>query len=47
MDGFSCKQFLHTLSLDANGLTFLTTSHLMLKLMFLFFNFQTSSLSVV
>ena len=47
MDSFSCKQSLHTLSLGANGFTFLTTSHLMLKLMFLFFNFQTCSLSVV
>ena len=47
MDNFSCKQSLHTLSLGANGFTFLTTSHLMLKFMFLFFNFQTCSLSVV
>ena len=47
MDSFSCKQSLHTLSLSANGFTFLTTSHLMLKLMFLFFNFQTCSLRVV
>ena len=32
----------------ANGFTFLTISHLILKLMFLFFfNFQTCSLSVV
>ena len=37
MDSFSCKQSLHTLSLGANGFTFLTTSYLMLKLMFLFF----------
>ena len=48
MDSFSCKQSLHTLSLGANGFTFLTTSHLMLKLMvFFFFNFQTCSLSFV
>ena len=47
MDSFSCKQSLHTLSLDANSFTFLATSQLMLKLMFLFFNFQTCSLSVV
>ena len=46
-DNFSGKQSLHTLSLGANGFTFLTTSHLMLKLMFLFFKFQTCSLSVV
>ena len=46
MESFSCKQSLHTLSLGANGFTFLTTSHLMLKSMFLFFNFQTWSLSV-
>ena len=26
--GSSCKQSLHTLSLGANGFTFLTTSHL-------------------
>ena len=36
-----------TLSIGANCFTFLTTSHLMLKLMFLFFDFQTCSLSVV
>ena len=48
MDSLSCKQSLHTLPLGANDFTFLTTSHLMLKLMFLFFfNFQTCSLSVV
>ena len=47
MDSFSCKQSLHTLSLSANGFTFLTTSHLLLKLVFLFFNFQTCLLSVV
>ena len=47
MGSFSCKQSLHTLSLGANGSTFLTTSHLILKLMFLFFNFQTCSQSVV
>ena len=34
MESFSCKQSLHILSL---GFTFLTTSHLILKLMFLFF----------
>ena len=48
MDSFSCKQSLQTLSFDANGFTFLTISHLTLKLMFLFFfNFQTCSLSAV
>ena len=47
MDSFSCKQSLHTLSLGANGFTFLTISHLILKLMFLIFNFQTCSQSVV
>ena len=47
IDSFSCKQSLHTLSFGANGFTFLTMSHLILKLMFLFFNFQTCSLSVV
>ena len=40
MDSFSCKHF------GANGFTFLTISHWILKLMFLFFNFQTCSLSV-
>ena len=40
MERFFYKQSLHTLSLGANGFTFLTTSNLMLKLMFLFFNFQ-------
>ena len=39
MDSFSCKKSLHTLSLGANGFTFLTTSHLMLKSLFLVFNF--------
>ena len=43
MEGFSCRQSLHIKSPGANGFTFLTTSHLMLKLMFLFFNFQTCS----
>ena len=40
---------MHTLSFGANGFTFLTISHLILKLMFLFvfFYFQTCSLSVV
>ena len=47
MTSFSCKQSLHTLVLGANGFTFLTISHLMLTLMFLFFNFQRCSLSVV
>ena len=47
MDSFSCKQCLHTLSHGANGFTFLTTIHVILKLMFLFFNFQKCSLSVV
>ena len=47
MDSFSCKQSLHTLSFGANGFTFLTISHSILKLMFFYFNFQTCSLSVV
>ena len=47
MDSFSCKQNLHTLSFGANGFTFLTISHWILKLMFFFFNFQTCWLSVV
>ena len=46
MDSFSCKHSLHTLSFGANGFTFLTISHWILKLMF-FFNFQTCSLSDV
>ena len=36
MDRFSCKESLHTLSFGANGFTFLTISHWILKLMFLF-----------
>ena len=47
MASFSCKQSLHTLSFGANSFTFLTISHPILKLMFLFFNFQTCLLSVV
>ena len=47
MESFSCKQGVHTLSPGANSFTFFTISHLMLKLMFLAFNFQTLSLSVV
>ena len=47
MDSFPCKHNLHTLSFGANCFTFLTICHLILKLMFLFFNFQTCSLSVV
>ena len=47
MESFSCKESLHTLSPGANGFPFLTTSHLMLKLIFLFFNFQKWSQSVV
>ena len=41
---FSCKQSLHTFSPGANGFTFLTISHLMLKSVFFFcffFYFQT------
>ena len=34
MDGFSCKQSLHTSSSGANGFNVLTTSHLMLKSIF-------------
>ena len=47
MDSFSFKQSLHTLSFGANGFTFLTISHVILKLMSFFLNFQTCSLSVV
>ena len=47
MDSFSCKQSVHTLLFDANGFLFLTISHSILKLIFLFFNFQTCSPSVV
>ena len=47
MESFSCKQSPHTLLIGANGFTLLTTCHLILKLMFFFFNFQTWSLSVV
>ena len=43
MESFSCKQSLHTLSPGPNSFTFLTES----QSMFLFINFQTSSLSVV
>ena len=39
MDSFSCKHSLRTLSLGANGFSFLTTSHLMMLY------FQTCSLS--
>ena len=46
IESFSCKQSPHTLLLGANGFTLLTTCHLILKLMFFFFNFQTWSLSV-
>ena len=41
------KKSLHTLQPGANVCTFLTTSYLILKLIVLFFNFQTLSLSVV
>ena len=41
IENFSCKQSLRPLSPGANGFTFLTTSYLMLKLMILYFNFQT------
>ena len=37
MESFSCKKSLHTLSPGANGITSLTTFHLMLKFTFLFF----------
>ena len=47
MESFSCKQSSHTLLLGANGFTLLTTCHVILKLMFFFFNFRTWSLSVV
>ena len=36
MESFSCKQSLQALSSGTNGFTFLTTSYLMLKLMFFF-----------
>ena len=45
MESISCKQSPHTLLLGANGFTLLTTSHLILKLMFSFLiskrDFQT------
>ena len=44
MASFSCKQSLHTFSTAANGFTFLTIPHFILKSMYLsvvFFNFQT------
>ena len=41
MESFSCKQSPHTLLLGANCFTLLTSCHLILKLMFFFFNFQT------
>ena len=41
MESFFCKQSPHTLLLGANGFTLLTTCHVILKLMFFFFNFQT------
>ena len=47
IEGFSGKQSLHTLSTGANVFPFLTTSHLMLNSMFLFFKFQKWSLSIV
>ena len=47
MESCSCKQSPHTLLLGGNGFTLLTTCHLILKLMFFFFNFQTWSLSVL
>ena len=46
-DSFSCKQSLHILSFGANGFTFFDDLPLDLKLVFLFFNIQTCSLSVV
>ena len=47
VDSFSCNESLHTLSFGANVFTFLMISLLILKLMFLFLNFQTCLLSVV
>ena len=47
MVSFSCRQSLHTLLFAANDLIFLTISLLLLKLIFLLFNFQIYSLSVV
>ena len=43
MEICSCKQSLHTFSPGANDFTLLIISHLTLKPMFLFFNFQTLS----
>ena len=45
MDSFSYKHSLHTLSFGAKGFTFFTISHLILKLMFLFFNFQKKKIN--
>ena len=47
MESFSCRHSLHILSPGAYGFTFFIISHLMLKSVFFFFNFQMWSLRVV
>ena len=47
MENFSCKHSLHIFSPEVNGFTLLTISLLMLKSIFLLFNFQTWSQGVV
>ena len=47
MENFSCRHSLHIFSPGACGFTFFLISHLMLKSVFFFFNFQMWSLRVV
>ena len=47
MENFSCRHSLHIFSPGAYGFTFFIISHLMLKSVFLFLNFQMWSLRVV
>ena len=47
MENFSCRHSLHIFSPGAYGFTFFIISHLMLKSVFFFFNFQIWSLRVV
>ena len=47
MENFSCRHSLHISSPGAYGFTFFIISHLMLKSVFFFFNFQMWSLRVV
>ena len=46
MESFSCRHSLHIFSPGAYGFTFFIISHLMLKSVFFFFNFQMWSLRV-